>query len=299
MKLPFYKWYPKDFHSDPHVKRLSPLARGCYRDILDLMWMGQYGYKLVLNDKTITQQLGLRPKQWEKVKSELLDPSGPVFDQVDGFLVNNRMKAEYIEACETVAQKSEAGKQSGRARRRKAEEELSKVQMDFLSSEKNEAFEEAEEKKAKTGKNKNASYLDEDEREFGAYCGWLPTNRFNTMGEVFNVPESFVEMLQATYPAVDIQYQLSRAYSWLVTNPAKRKTLTGMNRFLDKWMEREQNKAGGGHSPFQPPSAPGSQRKPSLRRALGMSEDTVSQGGHGNHGMEGVYEGAFRRERGG
>lgn len=48
----------------------------------------------------------------------------------------------------------------------------------------------------------------------------------------------------ALYPAVDVIQQLRNMRGWLLANPKKRKTKTGVNNFINGWLSREQNKGG-------------------------------------------------------
>lgn len=76
----------------------------------------------------------------------------------------------------------------------------------------------------------------------------MPTNRYNTEGELFRVTEDMVTSWSEAFPGVDVRSELSHARVWLQDNPTKRKTLGGMRRFLGSWMSREQDKpqTGGG-----------------------------------------------------
>lgn len=44
------------------------------------------------------------------------------------------------------------------------------------------------------------------------------------------------------YPAVDIVQELRKMKGWLNSNPTKRKTRRGINRFINSWLAREQDK---------------------------------------------------------
>lgn len=37
-EFPWYRWWVQDFAGDPRVRRMTPHARGAYRDLLDLSW---------------------------------------------------------------------------------------------------------------------------------------------------------------------------------------------------------------------------------------------------------------------
>lgn len=46
------------------------------------------------------------------------------------------------------------------------------------------------------------------------------------------------------YPAVDVIQQLRSMKGWLDSNPRKRKTKSGITRFINNWLAKEQNKGG-------------------------------------------------------
>lgn len=50
------------------------------------------------------------------------------------------------------------------------------------------------------------------------------------------IMDDFVERMRATYPGVDVEHELRSAARWLEVNPAKRKTLQGLGRFINTWM---------------------------------------------------------------
>lgn len=59
------------------------------------------------------------------------------------------------------------------------------------------------------------------------------------------VTRSWVETMQPLYPAVDVMAQLRAVRAWSLSNPTRRKTASGMPRFLNRWMAEEQNKGAG------------------------------------------------------
>ena len=46
------------------------------------------------------------------------------------------------------------------------------------------------------------------------------------------------------YPAVDVMQELRAMKGWCNANPTKRKTKSGINRFINGWLSKEQNKGG-------------------------------------------------------
>ncbi len=56
------------------------------------------------------------------------------------------------------------------------------------------------------------------------------------------VKESEVEAWKELYPVVNIEQELRNMKGWLNANPTKRKTKKGINRFMNSWLSREQDK---------------------------------------------------------
>lgn len=62
-------------------------------------------------------------------------------------------------------------------------------------------------------------------------------------GTEYPLFERQVEELTALYPAVDVPQQLRSMRGWLLANPKNRKTRSGIMRFANSWLSREQNSA--------------------------------------------------------
>lgn len=60
----------------------------------------------------------------------------------------------------------------------------------------------------------------------------------------YPVSHADVEEYKELYPAVDIEQQLRNMRGWLNANPAKRKTKSGIKRFINSWLSKEQDKGG-------------------------------------------------------
>lgn len=61
-------------------------------------------------------------------------------------------------------------------------------------------------------------------------------------GSDFPVTEDMVAEFSGLYPAVDIMQELRNMRGWLLNNPKNRKTMSGIRRFINSWLSREQNK---------------------------------------------------------
>jgi hypothetical protein len=56
--------------------------------------------------------------------------------------------------------------------------------------------------------------------------------------------ETQIAEWQGLYPAVDIRQELRNMRGWCIANPSKRKTKSGILRFVTSWLAKEQNKGG-------------------------------------------------------
>ena len=57
----------------------------------------------------------------------------------------------------------------------------------------------------------------------------------------------------ALYPAVDVQQELRNMRGWCLANPARRKTKSGVKKFINGWLSREQDRT---KLPAKPPDNP-------------------------------------------
>ena len=74
----------------------------------------------------------------------------------------------------------------------------------------------------------------------------LPTNKFNTEKQCYLVTETFYETMCEIYPNVNVKEELNKMKGWLLTNKSKRKTLGGMEKFINSWLSKNQNQSGKG-----------------------------------------------------
>lgn len=60
----------------------------------------------------------------------------------------------------------------------------------------------------------------------------------------YDVPLDKITLWQETYPAVDVEQELRRMIAWLDSNPTKRKTRKGIDRFINNWLAKTQDRGG-------------------------------------------------------
>lgn len=70
-----------------------------------------------------------------------------------------------------------------------------------------------------------------------------------TGAKEWDLRESFLLECQQGYPSLDVAAAFRAARVWIVANPAKRKTASGMPKFLAGWLSRAQNSARGSPTP--------------------------------------------------
>lgn len=74
-------------------------------------------------------------------------------------------------------------------------------------------------------------------------------------GTLHGVTVAEIAKYRELYPSVDVVQELRNMVGWLDGNPARRKTKTGVRRFINGWLSREQN-CGRTAQPQQPQTRP-------------------------------------------
>lgn len=59
----------------------------------------------------------------------------------------------------------------------------------------------------------------------------------------YDVPIDKIALWRETYPAVNIEQELQKMRAWLDSNPTRRKTRRGIERFINNWLSRTQDSA--------------------------------------------------------
>lgn len=72
---------------------------------------------------------------------------------------------------------------------------------------------------------------------------------------LYPITEEDIASWKDLYPAVDIMQELRKMKGWADANPTKRKTKSGIKRFINAWLAKEQDRyhgpADGGQQPYQ------------------------------------------------
>ena len=73
-------------------------------------------------------------------------------------------------------------------------------------------------------------------------------------GTAFPLYPSDVKRWEELYPAVDMMTQLRKMAGWCEANPKKRKTKSGIKRFINSWLAGAQDRGGGIYMPGTSPT---------------------------------------------
>lgn len=79
-----------------------------------------------------------------------------------------------------------------------------------------------------------------NEEDVGPTAITIPLNT----GKEHPIPVSAVQEFESLYPAVDVMQQLRSMRAWCMSNPTKRKTKSGVMKFINAWLSKEQDKGG-------------------------------------------------------
>jgi len=77
------------------------------------------------------------------------------------------------------------------------------------------------------------------------------------------------------YPGIDVDQHIRSMKGWLLANPTKQKTKTGINRYINTWLSEEQNKIGTNHANHKQPAPTAMDR---LRAAHASIPDSKAHG---------------------
>ena len=85
-------------------------------------------------------------------------------------------------------------------------------------------------------------------------------------GSMYDVPLSKIQTWNTAYPAVDIRQELREMIAWLDSNPQRRKTARGIDRFINSWLSKEQDRGGKYRNGQQTPAEPVREFKDDVER---------------------------------
>jgi hypothetical protein len=68
------------------------------------------------------------------------------------------------------------------------------------------------------------------------YSGLLPTTDYQSKGEVYKLPDEYLNKLKAKYAFIDVDSRLQDLYLYFRENPLQRKHFSKIEGFIDSWV---------------------------------------------------------------
>ena len=234
------------------TRHLTRVERSLYRDLIELYYDTEQPLPAVDFDRLARRVLAVTDEEKDALRyvlSEFFTQTGDVYshDYCD----------EQIEQYQTaISAKAAAGRASAAARKKKAEERkqqrsngveqiLTGVEQPLNGCATNKKPITSNQKpgiKEKDSCSEQSLRVAADPPEFA-----IPLNNGSTHPVTADDLNRWAEL----YPAVDVRQQLRAMLGWLEGNPKKRKTKSGVVRFVTSWLDREQNRGGSRAPPAQ------------------------------------------------
>jgi hypothetical protein len=213
--LPYYRWRVRDFRASRKVQRMGYIARGFYRELLDEEWIEG---PLPSDLPSLAEICGCPLKVMEKAWPEI----APCFELIDGRLVNAKLESLRTEQDTLRVKRIAAGHLGGIAKQSAADA------------------------KQVLAPAKQVTYRREEERrEEDIACTSAEVHAVITLplkGEKeYPVTQFDLAEWAKCYPALDLAKEFGEMRGWLLGNPQRRKTATGVGKFIAGWLSRSQD----------------------------------------------------------
>ena len=92
-------------------------------------------------------------------------------------------------------------------------------------------------------------------------------------GTEYGVEQEAIEKWENLYPAVDVMQELRKMAGWLDANRTRRKTRRGIEKFINGWLAREQDKGGVKRGTAGTDAATDGESNPFKKLKLGFCSD--------------------------
>lgn len=113
-RLPYYPWYIADYRASDRVAALTPMQRGIYRELLDVIWLKGFipASDVVQLARMARVPVSVMQRAWPAVR-EMLEP----LPGLDGeCLTSGRLEVERRKILTKRVKQAEAGKASAASR---------------------------------------------------------------------------------------------------------------------------------------------------------------------------------------
>lgn len=262
---PALQWYPAQWLGDAAVQLMSMEARGVHHHLLMTAWKGFAvdGDAVPCSlpeDAEVLKAICHHPTRWAEVWPQV----ARAWKALGGRLWNLGLCREYLR--QMAKRRSSKGSADARWNRSESEKDANASRGHANASHPDATVPNLEcssgfrlQASATPAKKDTCAEPLEAERSTPPAVGWIPyTGQDPTRRQSRAVPEQvesgepepWSEMailetdlgpLRKAYPGVNVDTELAKARSWCLANGTKRKTVRGIPKFLNAWMERAQN----------------------------------------------------------
>lgn len=227
MRKQSYEINPSSLKINHCWSNLGRSERGLFRDILDLIWLSDKQYRMPYNPTSLAELLCVSVEDLEQALAKMMMGDQPLLveefdlEEAGGFFLSSPLLRDQISAHQRWIREE---KHRSMLRNQDREQAVSLV---------------ARINQAKSSSDPHVAYLKPEDRDLSCYKGWLPTDRFESQGQVYYVRDTFLSMLRESYPDENVDNEIVRIHAWLVKKPFGRKRLAMMNRFVINWLENQ------------------------------------------------------------
>ena len=230
--LEYYKWHWMRFRANRRVIRMDYIARGHYRELLDEQWgEGSLPANLAQLADICGCPLEVMQDKWPQIE-------GCFLEDEHGRLFNQTLEDQRTELDTKRVKYANSGRSGGRQKLANARQSLATAS-DGKQSLSNRHIEE-----------KRREELEEKSKTCVEASSTPPAPRPKLAGTLplidktdYEITVEQLEDWKSFYPALDVKQQLMSMKSWLIANPRNQKTRSGIVRFIDNWLRKEQNRA--------------------------------------------------------
>ena len=237
-----YYWLklPKDFFEDKAIKKLRMIAGGDTYTIIYLKMLlktleddGKFVYEGI--EDSIVEEIALDIDEKEEDVSVAIS-----YLIKKGLMICTDNEAELTRMHEMIGSETDNAKRVRKHRLLQSNTDVTKCNNDVMQCntdiDKELELDTNTDTNIDTEINNTCSELKKSPSEPVLIS--IPLND----GTYQNVVQSEINNWQQLYPAVDIMQQLRNMVGWSESNPKKRKTKLGINRFINSWLSRAQDK---------------------------------------------------------
>lgn len=210
---PAFQFYAREFLSSDKVSRMSLADVGAYTLLLCHAWLS---VGLPDDHKKIAGYLHISVARFERLWA---GPLGECFELRHGRLMNPKQERIRHTLDEFRAEQARKGRMGGRPHK-------PRVCPGKATGLPNES--------SPTASASSSASVEKNVQELEGSALLM----FITVGEPpsWGLSQDRITKWQSTYPNLDVAGQCRRAQTWLDANPLKRKTASGMPRFLVNWL---------------------------------------------------------------